>query len=104
MDFGVDKQEAERIRTTYEFTNVDGLYEVCSELIYQYMKADKKFAFMTRPDFIGSLGLKDVGESSKEYKPIGKNNDGKPFKVKTKKHSVLDKSSKAPKWLKQKLK
>lgn len=104
LDFGVDKQEAERILSTYQFKNVDGVYELCSELIYKYMEADKKFAFITKPDFVGSMSLKDVGESVKEYKPISKKGEdaGKPFKVKTKAHKVLDKSSKCPKWLKEK--
>lgn len=51
LDFGVDKAEADTVLTSYEFTNVDGFYELISETIYQYMNAGKKFNFLTKNDF-----------------------------------------------------
>lgn len=105
VDAGLDKAEASKIASEYQFTKVDGLYEIISEIIYQYMAAGKKFDFMPKEDFNGSLTIKDVGESVAEYSSIRKAGDNSPaekFKVKTKKHRVLEKKSKAPKWLKEK--
>ncbi|HEY8401796.1 MAG TPA: hypothetical protein VIK89_11060 [Cytophagaceae bacterium] len=105
QDFGVDKQEAARIMdSSYEIRSVDGLYELASELIYKYMEAGKKFDFITREDFMGSLTLREVDESVSEHKSISK--DGEPsktFKVKKGKHKQLEKKSKAPRWLKTRL-
>lgn len=107
VDFGVDKQEAENISTSYQFTNVDGLYEVMSEIIYQYMLADKKFDFMTKERFAGSLTVKSVDKAVGTYRSIRKKGDKTPpeeFQVETDQHFVLEKKSKAPKWLKKKFK
>jgi len=102
IEFGVDKQEAETILdSSKEIKNVDGIYELCSELIYQYMNAGKKFDFITREDFAGSLTLKEIGESISEHKDI---RTGEKFKVSKKAHKVLDKKSKTPKWLKNRVK
>lgn len=103
-DFGVDAQEVEKIKNDYEFKNVEGLYEIVSESITEFMDADKKFDFITKKDFKGSLSLKDVAETTKTYKPISKDGstDGAEFTVKTKKHRQLEKKSKAPAWLKEK--
>ncbi len=101
IDFGVDKQEAEKIMdSTYEIKSVDGIYELCSELVYQYINAGKKFDFMTKEDFSGSILLKEVDEVVTEHKDI---KTGEPYRVKKKKHKVLEKKSKVPKWLKNKL-
>lgn len=43
IDFGVDKQEATKIRDNYEFTNADALYPICSELITNYLDTGKRF-------------------------------------------------------------
>ncbi|WP_171567676.1 hypothetical protein, partial [Brevibacillus sp. MCWH] len=102
LDFGVDKQEAARIMdTAYEIRNVDGIYELCSELIYKYLEAGKKFDFITKKDFVGSLTLKEVGDSVTEHKDI---RTGDKIKVEKKAHKILDKKSKTPKWLKKRLK
>ena len=97
VDFGVDKQEAERVLDTYEFRSVEGVYELASELVYRYMEAGKKFDFITREDFSGSLTVKEVEESVSTHKNIRTKEE---FKVKKKQHKVLEKQSKAPSWLK----
>jgi hypothetical protein len=98
LDFGVDKQEAARILDeTYEIRNVDGMYELCSELVYQYANAGKKFDFITREDFAGSILLKDVAAGVSKHKDI---RTGAEFEVEKKAHKVLEKKSKVPKWLK----
>jgi hypothetical protein len=102
IEFGVDKQEAATILdSSKEIKNVDGIYELCSELVYQYMAAGKKFDFITREDFAGSLTIKEVGEAVSEHKDI---RTGEKFKVAKKAHKVLEKKSKVPKWLKDRVK
>lgn len=107
IDFGVDKQEAENMASKYQFINVDGMYEVISEIIYMYMQANKKFDFMPKKDFNGSLTLKSVEKSKGTYSSIRKKGDTTPpetFTVETDSHFILEKRSKAPKWLKRKFK
>lgn len=104
-DNGIDAQEAAKFVTDYEFTNVDGMYEFVSEILYQYMDAGKKFDFPTREDFKASMSIKTIEESEGIYSAIPKKGDKNPpaeFKIKTKKHKVLEKKSKAPDWLKKK--
>lgn len=107
VDAGHDKTEAAKMAAEYEFTKVDGLYEIISEVIYQYMNANKKFDFLPKEDFNGSLTLKSVDAAVGEYSSIRKKGDTTPpkkFKVETKAHKLLEKKSKAPKWLKKKFK
>jgi hypothetical protein len=106
QEFGVDKQEAARVLTSdFEFRSVEGLYELASELIFQYIAAGKKFDFIQRKDFTGSLALRDVEEAVTEHKSIRKDGvAGQIFKVKKAKHRQLEKKSKAPRWLKTRLK
>lgn len=99
-DNGHDKAEAAKIAAEYEFTKVDGLYEIISEVLYKYMEADKKFSLITKEDFKGSFTLVDVDESEDTYKSPA--DQSKSFKVKTKKHKKVKASSKAPDWLKKK--
>lgn len=101
IDFGVDKQEAATILdASKEIKNVDGIYELCSELVYQYMNAGKKFDFITREDFAGSLTLKEMGETTTEHTDI---RTKEKYKISKKPHKLLDKKSKAPSWLKKRL-
>ena len=97
-DFGVDKQESERIMTdAYQLRNVKGLYHFVSELLYSYMQAGKKFDFITKEDFMGSIFTQDCEEGIKEY-----NNPktGEKVNVKREKHSVLKVKAKCPAWRK----
>jgi hypothetical protein len=98
VDFGVDKQESARIMdSSYEIRNVDGVYELCSELVYQYANAGKKFDFITREDFAGSVLLNDIEAGVSKHKDI---RTGAEFEVEKKAHKVLKAKSKVPKWLK----
>lgn len=98
-DFGVDAQEAERIMTSeYQIKNVDGIYELCSELVYQYVAAGKKFSFMSKEDFEGSILLEEIGESEQVTKGVGE--DAGEFLVTKKAHKKLKVKSSCPKWLK----
>lgn len=104
---GLDKQAADAFMETYQFTTVDGFYEVFTEAMYLFMNANKKFDFPTREDFKGSISLKVMEENVGTFTSIRKNDDGTPpekFQIKTKKHKVLEKKSKAPAWLKEKFK
>lgn len=98
-DFGVDAQEAERVMDAeYQIKNVDGIYELCSELVYQYVAAGKKFSFITKPDFEGSILLEEVGASQTTSKGVGE--DAPEFLVDKKAHKKLKVKSGCPKWLK----
>lgn len=101
-DFGVDKAESERVLTETELVkNADAMYELVSELIYQYLAADKKFDFVQRADFSGAIKLKDIEEITSVHRNV---QDGSEIKINKKAHKVLDKQSKAPKWLKSRVK
>lgn len=102
-DFGVDKAEAERVMSdTYSIKSVNGLYEFVSELIYAYMDAGKKFEFLSKEDFIGSISVDDVDEIEKDYTIKKKDGSVNTYKVNKKAHKVLNKKSKCPQWKKSK--
>lgn len=98
LAFGVDKQEAQRIAEV-DITNVDGLYEFVSELVYQYINAGKKFDFLPKKDFIGSISLKEMGSSVADFTDI---RSKEKITVRKEAHKLLEKKSKCPKWLKSK--
>lgn len=106
-DFGVDKDEAEKVMTDYEIRTCD-MYEFISELIYKYMEAGKKFDFITKEDFSGSMSLKFVEEEEKEFTEIRRKDADpnvplKKFTQRKKAHKVLEKKSKCPSWLKERV-
>ncbi len=102
---GMDSQDAEKFMTV-EIKDVTGFYELCSEVIYKYIEADKKFDFVPKAEFVGSLTLGDVDASVKTYKSIPKDETTPRTEstVKTKKHKKLESKGKAPKWCKEKVK
>lgn len=102
IDYGVDKAEADSILDTYEFTAVDGFYELISEVIYKYMEAGKKFNFLTKEDFQGSLLLNNVEAGTTEHRNMQSDTNEK-IKVAHKAHKVLVRKSKTPDWLKNRL-
>lgn len=100
-DFGVDKQEAEKMMQDYQIKSVDGLYEFMSELMYQYMESGKKFQFIPKEDFNGSMWIdNDEGDDDwKEYRNPSK--PGESVYTKRKPHKVLNRKSSCPNWLKE---
>lgn len=98
IDFGIDKQEAARIKDdSYAIKHVDCMYEFISEIVYKYMEAGKKFDFMPRYDFVGSISLDEKEDSERECtNPRTK----EKIVVKSKKHKELKQKSKCPSWLK----
>ena len=100
LDFGVDKQEAERIMTNdYQFKNLDALYEVSSELILNYAGTGKKFNFITKPDLEVSLLIDEYEECVKLNKRPGAT-DEEAKEVRYQKHKRAKVSSTCPDWLK----
>lgn len=99
-DFGVDKQEAAAVLDTYEFKKFDGMYEFCSELIYQYMNTGKRFDFVPKVDWNTTLWIDEV-EECESYHINPKDPKGPKKKVKKQKHRVTGKKSKCPAWLKE---
>lgn len=98
-EFGVDKAERDAKLETFEIKNVDGLYEVCSELIYKYMEAGKKFDFISKSDFKGSLTLKDVPKMTGTYRDIKTKEE---LSITKEAHKLLERKSKCPQHLKNK--
>lgn len=100
-DFGVDKQEAEKMMTDYEIKSVEGQYEFISELLYQYMESGKKFQFIPKEDFNASMWIDDdEGDDDwKEYRNPSK--PGESVYTKRKPHKVLNRKSTCPNWLKE---
>ena len=104
LDFGVDKQEAERILTNdYQFKDVSALYEVASETILNYAGTGKKFNFITKPDLQCSLIIDDYEEEVKMTKRPGAD-DSEAREVLYKKHRKAKAESTCPSWLKDVLK
>lgn len=104
LDFGVDKQEAERILTNdYQFRDVSAIYEVASETILNYANTGKKFNFIPKPDLQCSLLIEDYEEEVKMTKRPGAD-DSEAREVLYKKHRKLKASSTCPDWLKDVIK
>lgn len=104
LDFGVDKQEAERILTNdYQFKDVSAIYEVASETILNYAGTGKKFNFIAKPDFQCSLLIDDYEEEVKMTKRPGAD-DSEAREVLYKKHRKAKVESTAPAWLREVIK
>ena len=100
LDFGVDKQEAEKILTNdYQFKDLSALYEVSSELILNYAGTGKKFNFIAKPDLQVSLLIDDYDEEVKLTKRPGAP-DEEAREVLYKKHRKAKVESTCPSWLK----
>jgi len=100
LDFGVDKQEAERILTNdYQFKDVSALYEVASETILNYASTGKKYNFITKPDLQCSLIIDDYDEEVKLTKRPGAE-ESEAKEVLYKKHRKAKVQSTCPDWLK----
>lgn len=101
VDFGVDKQEAERILTSeYKFKKAPGAHAFTSEILEQYLE-NKDFAFLPKEDFVAKISIVDVAEQTKEFRIP----DSDKTVTKTiKKHRKLKSKSSAPKWLKTEIK
>lgn len=104
LDFGVDKQEAERVLTNdYQFKDVSAIYEVASETILNYAGTGKKFNFIAKPDFQCSLLIDDYEEEVKMTKRPGAD-DSEAREVLYKKHRKAKVESTAPAWLREVIK
>lgn len=100
LDFGVDKQEAEKIMTNdYQFKDLSALYEVASEVILNYAGTGKKFNFIPKPDLQVSLLIDDYEECIKVNKRPGAPDD-EAKQVLYKKHRKAKVDSTCPDWLK----
>lgn len=101
-DFGVDKQESERVLTdAYEVRTTEGMYEFIESVIYTYLDAGRKFSFMSRPDFQGSISL--VSVESGEKKTFRDVQTGESFNVERKAYKTLERKSPVHPWLSTRL-
>lgn len=103
LDAGVDKHEAEEISSKMKISNVDGFYELVSESVDAYLDTGKKFTFMPKEDFTGSLVKKDVAKTTKEHR-IPSSDTGETVKIQTGAHKTLRvKNAGCPAWLKKRV-
>lgn len=100
LDCKLDKEDAKAKTSKYVFTKsqVDTLYPIVSDTLYNYISMGKKFNFIPKKDFVASIAMKDQPEGVKEY-----TNNGKKTKIKHKACKTLIKKSGTPSWLKDKL-
>jgi len=104
MKAGMDKNDAQQLAQTWHFnsSSTKNMYDLVSEMLYQYLDADKKFNFPNRKNFAGSIHLKEVKEATvtrtlrdiKDHKTI---TGTKTEKQET--HKTLVKKSTCPAWL-----
>lgn len=103
---GVDKAESSKILTDdYQVKNADGLYELMSASMIEYMNAGNAFDFPTTPDMKATLKVKPTkGSTSKpteSFHPQTRESLGMYITTK-KDHKVMKVSSSCPKFLKNK--
>ena len=94
----MDKEDAKEKCKTYKFTqaDVDTMYPIISDSIYNYMETGKRFTFIPKEDFVGSIYIKENPETVVANSLT---------KTKTKKGAFksLGKKSGTPSWLKTKI-
>lgn len=103
LDAGVDKHEAEEVSKKLPINNVDGFYELVSETVDAYLNTGKKFTFMPKEDFVGSLVKKEVAKTTKEHR-VPSSENGETVKIETGAHKTLRvKNAGCPAWLKKRV-
>ncbi len=102
IDAGVDKVEAAHQAQTAEIKTINGMHEIVSESIYHYLKAGKKFTFLTKPDFAGEIVTNEVEEGIQSHS----NPQDRTAKIEqsVKQHTKLKSKPSVPDWLKTRLK
>ena len=59
VEAGMDDADAAVVETEdFKIKNVDGLYELISSSIYQFMNLGHQFKFMPKKDFIATIGIR----------------------------------------------
>lgn len=101
LDCNLDKEDAKEKALKYNFgkSQVDSLYPVLSDGVYNYINSGKKFNFIPKEDFSASIAIKEQEECVKEYNTRG----GKKTKIKHKACKTLIKKSGTPSWLKDRM-
>lgn len=102
IDFGVDKNDAEAIMTTYKFRkkDVEEMYDFISDFIYQYLSTGRRLKLFEREDAVASIIFEDMDTVTKTY-TIGK--DKKKYNRKEKSHKKAKIKSPCPDWQKEEL-
>lgn len=104
---GIDKNESGRILTKdFTFDSVEGLYEFFATAMYLYIDHGNRFDLLPKPDFKGSIALKNVPKSSKTtaaHSPQTREYLGN-FETTKDKHKVLVVKSPCPSYLKSRRK
>lgn len=104
---GVDKAESEKVLSEeYQFKNADGLYELMSAAMIEYLERGNTFDLPTTPNLKASLKVKNVKGSvttAEAKDPKTKESLGW-YETTKEDHEVLKVSSSCPKFLKKRKK
>lgn len=64
---GIDKAESEIVMSKdFVIPNMDGIYELFTTCMYEYMKAGNRFDLMPKSDFKASFAMKKKGPTTKK--------------------------------------
>lgn len=93
IDYGVDKQEADTMLSTYEFSgkDLDAMYDFMNDFIYYYNKTGRHYKIYDKEDITAQIFLKPQEEEIKSYPK-------KENKVRLKPHAKLGQKSTCAKW------
>ena len=103
---GVDKAESAKILTDeFQIKDSDGLYDVVTAAMIEYMDAGNAFDLPTTPEMKCTLKMRDIkgstGEPTEAFHPKTRESLGQ-FKTTKKNHKVVKVSSTCPNFLKTK--
>lgn len=104
---GVDSKESELVLSdSFQIPSVEGMYDFMSAVIYEYLNAGNRFDFPNREGFTGSLMLKEIPETKKQYNSRNPrtNESIGLFESTKKKHKELKVKSSCPTYLSSKRK
>ena len=93
----VDNDDVKRFVDDYQFSQAQAatIYDISSAINWEYMNTGKILRIPAKEDFVGSIYLKEVGETTFKNPKTGK-------VTKSKKHRALGKRSSTPAWCKEK--
>ena len=94
----VDNDDVKRFVDDYQFSQAQAatIYDISSAINWEYMNTGKILRLPSKPDFVGSINVRNIDESVYENKKTG-------VKTKRKAHKALLKRSTTPSWCKEKM-
>lgn len=95
--FNLDETDTKKFVQDFKFSpgQAATIYDLMSAINWEYMNTGKILRIPAKEDFVGSIYLKEVGETTFKNPKTGK-------VTKSKKHRALGKRSSTPAWCKEK--